>query len=196
MTIGIYRITNLINKKQYIGQSCNIQKRICQHKSDLRSNRHHNDHLQNSWNKYGEENFLFEIVLNCDIDVLTERENFYLSLIEESLRFNQGETADVPFRGQKHTENSKIKISLSKIGKKIYRSEKHKEKLRKIGRERSVQIAQIDPNTNKIVDIYPSIASTRIIGFVPSQISMCINNKIKSHKGYIWKIFTLNNPLP
>lgn len=37
-------------------------------------------------------------------------------------------------------------------------------------------------------DIYPSIASTRIIGFDPSQISTCINGHIKTHKGYVWKI--------
>ena len=188
MESGIYRITNLINNKQYIGQSCDIYQRFCQHKSDLRSNRHSNKHLQNSWNKHGENNFLFEIVVLCDTADLCNKENYYLSLIDSNLRFNVGEIAEVPFRGRKHTQQSKSKISLSKIGRKLTRSESHKEKLREVGRKRSFKIVQVDLISNTVVDIYPSIASTKLIGFVPSQISMCINGRIKTHKGYAWRI--------
>ena len=40
------------------------------HKAQLRGNYHDNPHLQNSWNKYGEENFKFEILEICNIEGL------------------------------------------------------------------------------------------------------------------------------
>ena len=48
------------------------------HKAQLRGNYHDNPHLQNSWNKYGEENFIFEVIEvvdKCDID---EREKYWI----------------------------------------------------------------------------------------------------------------------
>lgn len=66
---GVYRISNKINKKIYIGsasQSGGIRGRYSEHKSDLRSNKHPNKHLQSAWNKYGEVNFIFEVILYCD----------------------------------------------------------------------------------------------------------------------------------
>ena len=52
----------MVNNKCYIGQTKNFKKRISGHKHLLNKNKHENPHLQNSWNKYGEENFKFEII--------------------------------------------------------------------------------------------------------------------------------------
>ena len=65
---GIYIITNLKNDKKYIGQSINIKQRRYDHLSKLRRNIHQNEHLQNSWNIYGEENFCFEVLEYCPIE--------------------------------------------------------------------------------------------------------------------------------
>lgn len=62
---GIYTITNKINGKLYLGSSIDINKRWHKHKTELRKKRHKNQHLQNSWNKYGEHNFDFIIVEKC-----------------------------------------------------------------------------------------------------------------------------------
>lgn len=59
---GIYQILNLINNKSYIGSSVQIRKRKNQHYNSLRCNKHHNQHLQAAWNKYGESNFVFRIL--------------------------------------------------------------------------------------------------------------------------------------
>lgn len=60
--IGIYKITCISNSKIYIGSSIDIKRRIQNHKAALRNNRHDNIHLQRAWNKYGENNFTFEII--------------------------------------------------------------------------------------------------------------------------------------
>ena len=77
--IGIYKITNNINNKSYIGQSVNINDRLSWHKELLQHNNHPNIHLQNSVNKYGFENFRFEIIEECDKDDLSIRERYWIS---------------------------------------------------------------------------------------------------------------------
>jgi len=59
---GIYKIENKVNGKMYIGSSKNIENRWKQHKSLLRINKHHSQHLQYAWKKYGEECFKFEVI--------------------------------------------------------------------------------------------------------------------------------------
>lgn len=78
--IGIYRITNKENGKVYIGSSVDIHLRWLQHKSQLKKNKHHSRHLQNAWNKYGEDNFRFDIVeLIDDIDLLLSAEQKWIN---------------------------------------------------------------------------------------------------------------------
>ena len=76
---GIYKITNIINEKVYIGQSINILRRWNEHIRELNKNLHVNKYLQSSWNKYGEENFKFEIVEECKIEELNEKEVYYIN---------------------------------------------------------------------------------------------------------------------
>src|SRR5574344_2694860 len=77
---GIYKITNKINKKVYIGQSRNIKQRLNEHKNHLNRNIHHNSHLQNAWNKYGEINFKMEIIEECAIEIINEKEKEYINI--------------------------------------------------------------------------------------------------------------------
>jgi len=76
--IGIYKILNIINNNIYVGSSKNIYKRWNRHKKELNKNIHSNTFLQRAWNKYGEKNFKFEIIEECELTLLLEREQFYL----------------------------------------------------------------------------------------------------------------------
>ena len=76
---GIYMIRNLKNGKVYIGQSVDIRSRWYKHKNDLRKKSHRNIKLQNAWNKYGEENFSFEVVLTCSKEELNSNEKYYVT---------------------------------------------------------------------------------------------------------------------
>lgn len=76
--IGIYKIENKINGKVYIGQSIDIEHRWSGHKSKLRNSKHQNDYLQKSWNKYGEDNFDFSVICECNKEDLDNKEIYYI----------------------------------------------------------------------------------------------------------------------
>lgn len=61
--IGIYKITNTINNHFYIGSTKQgFKRRWHNHLLCLRKGIHNNPHLQNSYNKYGENAFVFSIL--------------------------------------------------------------------------------------------------------------------------------------
>jgi group I intron endonuclease len=62
MKSGIYLIKNTINNKVYVGSAVNIDRRWSQHKHYLKEGKHHSEHLQKAWDKYGEQNFTFDII--------------------------------------------------------------------------------------------------------------------------------------
>jgi group I intron endonuclease len=76
--IGVYRIKNKINKKCYYGSSKNIEKRWKTHLNQLKNKKHVNSILQRAWNKYGEDNFIFEVVEECEIENLFFVEQKYI----------------------------------------------------------------------------------------------------------------------
>jgi group I intron endonuclease len=75
---GVYKIKNIINNKVYIGSSKNIENRWKQHIYELNKNNHHSIKLQRAWNKYGKDNFKFEVIEECDIDRLLYLEQYYI----------------------------------------------------------------------------------------------------------------------
>jgi len=84
---GVYMIKNLINDKIYIGSTCiNFYSRIYNHILNLNKNIHGNIHLQRAWNKYGNNNFIFEILENCTFDkksILKMEQNYLDTLHPE-----------------------------------------------------------------------------------------------------------------
>lgn len=56
----IYYIINLKTQERYVGKTIRLEERKRKHFNQLKNNSHINSKLQNAWNKYGEENFVFE----------------------------------------------------------------------------------------------------------------------------------------
>ena len=81
---GIYCIQNIRNSKRYIGYSVDIKIRWSDHRCDLKYNRHDNDYLQASYNKYGLENFVIYLIEECDKSKLKEREIYYIQYFDSA----------------------------------------------------------------------------------------------------------------
>lgn len=86
--IGIYKIENKVNGKVYIGQSIDIDKRRKQHLGDLNNGIHHNKHLQSAWDKYGEENFTFKVVEECEVENLNQKEIYWIDSYDSYINKN------------------------------------------------------------------------------------------------------------
>ena len=75
---GIYGFKNIITGKMYIGQSVNIFRRKRAHLYLLQKGIHHSNYFQNSFNKYGEDVFIFGIIEECDKQLLNKREIYWI----------------------------------------------------------------------------------------------------------------------
>lgn len=73
--IGIYKITNQCNGKIYIGQSKDIEERWKEHKRKMQVR---NTQLYQAMRLFGVENFNFEVIEECSLDQLNEKEKFYI----------------------------------------------------------------------------------------------------------------------
>lgn len=114
---GIYKITNTINNKCYIGRSINCKHRLIAHKRLLNTNKHFNTHLQNAFKKHGENSFKFEVIFLCQIQDLENAEMFFISSFDSFGKMgynksNGGETNS----GFKHTKEACQKISTALKG--------------------------------------------------------------------------------
>lgn len=120
MISGVYKLTNIVTKKYYIGSSVNIHKRIIDHFSKLKRKIHHSKKFQNSYNKYGKSNFVHEVLEYCEIEKLQEKEQYYLDLMFNKNCLNilkEAYTAsgeNHPRFGIKHTQESRDKIKLAR----------------------------------------------------------------------------------
>ena len=79
--MGIYKITNLITKQVYIGQSVSIQDRIKQHlKAGLGIDASSTNKLYKAMSQYGIWNFTFEVLEQCPREKLNEAEKRWIEI--------------------------------------------------------------------------------------------------------------------
>jgi group I intron endonuclease len=133
MTCGIYKITSP-SGNCYVGQSVNIEKRWMAHRYSVKKERH-NRAFTNAVKKYGIDSFVFEILEECSVDELTDREQFWMDKLKPKYCIRVA--ADSNF-GLVHSEETKRKMSEANRGKTP--SEEHKRKLRKFSDEQEQEI--------------------------------------------------------
>ena len=188
---GIYKITNIITGKIYIGSSLNLYDRLIQHRNNLRINRHENNYLQLSYNKYGEENFRFTILEkftklkdNYFRDFILLKEQFYFdrlcNLNNNFRKFSYNiRPCSWDATGCKLTSQAKLRIKNERI----------------INPLRSKKCYQYNKN-NELICIYKSVADCcRENNFTNSKLQKaCRNNTY--YKNYFWSYnenFLFNN---
>lgn len=117
---GVYIIRNIRNGKTYIGISENVMKRFGEHRCELRGGYHHSQKLQEDWNLYPKEDFIFEIIEEVTGEKnLEEREKYYIKLYdscENGYNSNQGGYGLMP---GKMTEEARQKISNANKGRHV-----------------------------------------------------------------------------
>ena len=208
---GIYKIqSKLFPDRFYIGSSSNIKNRWRIHKSKLLKNEHHSIKLQRHLNKYGLEDLEFTILEEILEENKYEIEQSYLNNLNpyfNILKSSLGvETGHVPWNkgvktnitpwnkgikcpqisigltGHKHSEETKLKISSLKKGKKYYRTfEERNKKL-------SIPVNKIDRNTKEILITYDSLQKAEKDTNIRYQhISDCCRKIRKTAGNFIWE---------
>jgi group I intron endonuclease len=137
MISGIYQIRNTLNNKVYVGSTKNFEKRKGEHFRDLKKNNHKNVKLQRSFNKYGEDKFIFEILCLYPYDktIVAEEQKWIDNLNSKKNGFNIADAAfgDI-LTNHPDKENIKKRISEGLLRKNALLSpEERKEKWAQCG---------------------------------------------------------------
>lgn len=111
---GVYQIVNKINNKIYIGGTLDLRERFVNHISELRNNRHHSIKLQRAFNKYGIENFFFEVLEYCESDwnIIEKIEQKHFDLYKNNFNSKTYNILKYSNRGfsKKHSQETIAKI--------------------------------------------------------------------------------------
>lgn len=195
---GIYMILNTYNNKCYVGSSKNFYTRKQKHFRLLLLNKHHSEHLQKAYNKYGKDKFTFIVLEECEIDKLLEREVYWISL-KNSLNSKYGYNIAIPQRDEnlKLRKETILKLQLN-AHKQFYKDNRITlEEFLAGKRARDLYIKTGNPNKEKIFVFnkttgekeyeFESISKTASY-FKTSQkrISEVCNGRKKSCIGYIF----------
>lgn len=204
----IYKITNQVNKKIYIGKTLEtIEERWRHHKNDAKRFTVHgekNKHrpLYSAINKYGIENFTIEMVEECDINILNDREKFWIEYFQS---FKNGYNATVGGDGRPyldynlicktyninknmsetarilHIDRDSVKRALVNSGISLDEI-KNNSKL-----VMAKSVGQFDKDTDELIAVFPSIAEAERAVPTGRNIGRVCNGKRKTAGGYKWK---------
>jgi len=208
---GIYQIRNLINNKVYIGSAVNFSARRSRHFKELKGNTHHSILLQNSFNKHGIDNFVFEILeIVEDKFKLIEREQFYFNTLKP--QFNICQIAGSCL-GIKRSRELVERLTAQKRGKKVFWPKEVRENaikkmrqtlkynpsiLRDRNKKKWKSVVQLDLQGN-LIAIFDSLKeASNQTGIHISHINATCLDKQKTTKGCTWlyeKDYLQNNNL-
>lgn len=204
----IYKITNLINGKTYIGQTVNNPLyRWQQHCSAFHNTK---SLVKDAIKKYGKSNFQFEVLGQFTEETLDYNEIKFIkqfnSLVPNGYNLTTGGTAKHRFSeqskqlqrlaklGKKASEETKLKMSKAQKGK--VQSEQTKKKIsdthKQLGYSKGITPANAtpiygyNPKTEQAW-FFKSITEATKYGFDISNISTVCHGRLKTHKGFQWR---------
>ena len=163
----VYKITNLIENKCYIGSSIRVEKRWRQHinTSNNPNSSQYNYPLYKAFRQFGIENFIFEIIAD-DFETIWEMEEYEQQMIDfyNSVKPNgYNQTRATHSNNLMHENCQKHNLEISQ------------------------KCAKVDIHNN-IIEVYKSYHdAARKNGYTKTRIGECCSGKQKTYKGYIWK---------
>jgi group I intron endonuclease len=159
---GIYKIINTISGKVYIGSTKKFSKRANSHYNSLNKKIHFNSHLQKSFNKYGKDNFVFEVIEIVVGDKLTrtmlEQEyiNEYFDSWEQCFNFNKNVI-------QNEVDFEHISFTQSEIKKSFYQTEAGQKLIQKLSDEKRGKTYEEMYGESRAVEIKQTIRDNKLI---------------------------------
>lgn len=200
----IYKITNKLNQKMYIGKTDHInpQKRWSEHKSDAKNPNRNHRALYKALNKYGVENFDFEIIEETDNP--EEREVYYIQYYNtyhngynETLGGDGTKYLDLPEQDicKYYLKCCSIPQTALFFGHDFLTIKKvlYKNNIEILSATdatktiRSKSVAKLDKITEEILEIYSSVREAESKNGNSRHITQVCKGKRKSAAGYKWK---------
>lgn len=181
---GVYKITNIINGKVYIGKSINIKSRWDGHKNDLKNNKHHSFHLQKAYNKYGKNSFKHEILVSCSPEYYGSIENKFINIYESD---NRKYGYNIITNENKFPEESRNKLKLSINNSEIFKKSRFESWKNRIRRK----VNQYDLN-GSYIKTFNSITELSInLNICKSTIYKVCNENYKTYslKNYMYRFY-------
>lgn len=147
---GLYAIRNKVTGKYYVGETLYLRKREIQHFSNLKTNKHENDYLQKSYNKYGKDAFEF-IILEADnsftLEELNEKEKYYIEYFDSYKNGYNLTVGGEGTQGRLLTEEEKKRKSQEMKGEKnhFYGKQHSQETKKLLSKRASEKVGQKNP---------------------------------------------------
>lgn len=166
---GIYHIVINGTEHHYVGSAKDLRKRLNAHRTALNRKKHENFKLQNCYNKYGLDNFEFEILEFCEIASLLKREAYFIKKLKPDLNIVQDPV--------ELNRDEAFKERISKAKKKYYKTHRP---------VNIIKVYQYD-KSGKFIKKYNSAteAANAVNGVVSGIIGAC-NGRAKTYKGFQW----------
>lgn len=120
----IYKITNKINNKSYIGKTLlTPEKRFKEHISESKKDRCKNRPLYRAFNKYGIDNFSLKTIEECNNNILSDRESYWIKYYNT---YKEGYNATLGGDGKQYIDESKViklyvvNLNITKTAKQLH----------------------------------------------------------------------------
>lgn len=204
----IYKITNNINKKVYIGKTeGDVALRWHQHIYNMNNGVFY--HLYNAMRKYGIQNFSFD-VLESDVlsQNINDREQFYISQYDS---LNNGYNMTIGGDGVTKYSHEDIKnkfLELNNISQTALFFNCSENTVRRTLKEYGIynnfnnalfakKVVQYDLKKDEVLNIYNSLGeAAKAVNGTPQGISSACRKEVKQAYGYRWKFESDTSILP
>lgn len=164
---GIYKLTNIKNKKCYIGSAVNLKSRLRRHLYELEKKSHSNLYLQRTFNKHGFEIFEVEILETFEFIEYKELLTVELHYISIYNSYHNGYN---------------LMLDNSSYFKDLNKTKKHIEDNKK---KQSKPVCVINMHTNVLEYTFDSVSdAARYLNTSSTNISQVCKNRLNYLKGY------------